>query len=86
MKAIKYFAVGLVEDLERPGESGYDIDICVRAMREPTTEEAAEFLKADIQKWFRHPLYVSDIFEVSSEIAHKDFSWADEEKTPIFGA
>lgn len=60
--------------------NGYSI--CIVAKREPTLEEATEFLKQDLE--YIGYDFVSNIFPLTYEEAHDMFDMDNEENFPVF--
>ncbi len=59
-----------------------DYSICIIGEREPSTEEATEFCKEDLQRLGYD--FVSNVFPLSWEEAHNFFDMENEEAFPIF--
>ena len=83
---LKYFEIWLQENPDEPGGI-FDFDICIRAFREPTIEEAEAFLKDDRENAGgpEHILHVTHIEEISYRAAERDFDIPTEDRWPIFG-
>lgn len=84
-EAIRYFEVEFDHDI-RSREYGNDTiglySICIRAMREPSYEEAEEFCKNDMEVMKME--HVVGIREIDAYEAHQFFDMDEEEKYPVF--
>lgn len=78
----KYFEVEFARYIGDFGDYTSDYSICIIGEREPTTEEATEFCKEDLQRLGYD--FVSNVFPLSSEEAHNFFDMENEEAFPIF--
>lgn len=76
---IKYFALEFAID----DGSEKTSTMCVLGYRQPTFEEAEEFLKEDCTRYGDEKL--NAIYEVTSERAHDEFDMEAEATFPVFG-
>ena len=82
---VKYYEVEFDHDI-RSREQGNETigfySICIRAMREPSNEEAEEFCKNDMMAMKME--HVVAIREIDDYEAHQFFDMDEEERYPIF--
>lgn len=78
----KYFEVEFARYIGDFEDYISDYSICIIGKREPSTEEATEFCKEDLQRLGYD--FVSNVFPLSSEEAHNFFDMENEEAFPIF--
>lgn len=82
---VKYYEVEFDHDI-RSREHGNETigfySICIRAMREPSYEEAEEFCKNDMMAMEME--HVVAIREIDDYEAHQFFDMDEEERYPIF--
>lgn len=78
----KYYEVEFAKYLSNFEDYISDYSICIIGEREPSIEEATEFCKEDLQKLGYD--FVSNVFPLSLEEAHKFFDMENEEWFPIF--
>lgn len=83
---LQYFEIWLQENPDVPGGI-FDFDMVIRGLREPTIEEAEEFLKDIRENWAgpEHVLHVVRVEVISYRNAERDFALPTEDKWPIFG-
>lgn len=75
MNGIKYFE--LVFDNEDEG-------MCILGLRQPTPEEATEFVKNDLEKHYESSRVVR-VAEIDKATAHSCFDMENENEMPVFG-
>ena len=79
-----YYEVWLRENPDEPGGIN-DFDMCIKAVREPSIEEAEVFLKKDRENDPKHVLHVANLFEIDHEEAKASFDLSNESEWPVFG-
>ena len=57
----------------------------IKAVREPSIEEAEVFLKKDRENDPKHVLHVANLFEIGHEEAKASFDLSNESEWPVFG-
>lgn len=65
-----------------PEESGNDFWMCIRGVREPSIQEAEQFLAGDIAK---NGGRVLGVYPIDQEAAKGSYDFSYEEQWPVFG-
>lgn len=65
-----------------PKETDNDFWMCIRGEREPSIQEAEQFLAADIAK---HGGHVLGVYPIDQEAAKNCYDFSREEQWPVFG-
>lgn len=76
----KYYEV----EFAKGNKSNYisDYSICIVGKREPTTEEATEFCRKDLDNMGYD--FISNVTQISKEEAHMFFDMENESSFPVF--
>ncbi len=80
---MRYFEIWLQENDEPGGIN--DFDICIRGIREPSIEEAEEFVAADRMVNGQYMLHVKNVIELPREEAEDAYDFTNEAMWPVFG-
>ena len=78
----KYYEVEFARYIGDFGDYASDYSICIIGKKEPTPEEATKFCKEDLQRLGYD--FVSNVFPISFEEAHRFFDTENEKEFPVF--